>query len=86
MSRLTYDWPSGRGPAPGPGDVLRCVRRRDGEPTGTAYLIVSARPVRMRELRTAWDGSLLVRMRYDVGRVTAWDLGVRVETLQWHHA
>lgn len=55
-----------------------CLSRRDDQPTGTCYLILTA-----REMRTSTPGHR--RMRYGVERIElwGWDESVRVEGLVW---
>lgn len=89
--KITYDWPIDPeyGPAPGPGDVLESLRRRDLKPTGTRYIILGARKVAMREPRMDPYGRSIERWVYDVVHVEvlAQVKGrrmVRVETIVWH--
>lgn len=79
VSRMTYDW-NIPGEPPVAGDVLVSMSRRTGQPTGTCYVITSARVVNQRDPVPG-----LVRMAYRVERVElwSWDAAVRAETLVW---
>lgn len=80
MSRIVYDW-TGDEPPPTVGDALICVRRRDGNPTGTCYLILGAREV--NRISPEPDTR---RMRYTVERIDLDDAlrTPRWETLVWN--
>lgn len=76
---ITYDWPFSR-EAPGPGDILACVRG-DGKPTGTLYLILTSRVVRHRDPLPV---DIRLRLRYMVVRVDKIGIDQRVESLRWY--